>query len=568
MRAALARLLAAPLAASLILGLAEVAHADDGTAPDLVTGLPGGPTCSWNDIQPIGLGDGDETYTLGIDADLVPTEDIVSVEYSGISGTSAPVVVDTAPFTVAWTPASVDSSLDEVSAQVHLVDGTTLTSVSRCYVVTVGGSYSVATLGHPAVGETLYRVPSDTMILNVDTDGLAPRRISVTENGKTLYTGPEMAYTLNPSALYQWIDTAAATTPGTEHLVVSLTDWSGRTLSKPVDVVTVPAATIADPTVTTSTGAKVAAGGWVLEGSTLRYRTTVAVPATPSWLPGIDSWQTIASGGGADTQIVSGEGAATTTAATACLRTDTKDDCGERVSIDGTARAVSDDGTGRFTLTTVAGSTWGGATRSVTLHVYPASVLGLHGPSSATVTRGRSVKLSVLLRERYGDENPVGGETLAVQFRAATWKTWHTVTTVTSSGSGWKSVSVTPTANGSYRVVHADRPGHAGPSTSPAVAVHVRGTVRITAVTAHPTRRHATTVKVTTSPAESGATVRLERWTGSHWRSVATARTSSSGRARLSAELPRGTVKLRVVRAATARYSTAVSPSRTIHVAP
>ncbi|HWK91218.1 MAG TPA: hypothetical protein VNR17_03045 [Luteimicrobium sp.] len=566
MRTTWSRTIALPLAAALALGVATMAVADTpAPSPDLITGLPAGPTCTGKDANLIGLGDGSATYTLGIDPELVPEDEIASVRYYGLSGI---VEVDSPPFTTTWTPAeTVGTGESDVHAEVQRTDGTVVSSSTHCYLTSTGdATVSVQGGDTDQIGARQYRVPHKTKILDVRTTALYPRRITVSEDGKQRYDSGELAWTMSPRPVYYWVDNAAATTPGTSHDVVTITDWSGRVITKPIDIVTIQAASIATPTITTSTGATVSANGWVLENSRLRYRTTATIPSLPTWtLPGIDAWQTTADGGNA-TQIVSGVGAPET-AANACLRTEEENDCGTSVPIDGTASARSDDGAGRFTFTTVAGSTWGEATRSTTVRVYPAATLTLKASGSTTVTHGQSLRLATLLREHDGFRNPIGGETLTVQFRAPGWTTWHFVRTVRSSAAGSVAFTVTSTKNGSYRVVHADRPGHAGPATSSAVAVHVRSTVTTKALTAHPRARTTTRISAALSPREQGVTLTLQRWAGSTWKSLQTRRSSTTGTATFAVHLPAGRDRVRVVKSETATYVRSVSATRTVDVA-
>jgi len=143
----------------------------------------------------------------------------------------------------------------------------------------------------------------------------------------------------------------------------------------------------------------------------------------------------------------------------------------------------------------------------------------------------------------------------AVTVERATGSTWSAVTTTTTATDGSFSVTVTPSTTTRYRAVVA--------GATPVVAtVSVRP--RITDKLSYTTAKGGTKVTLVTAvtPRLAGATVRLQKLTGTSWKTVASARLGAKSTATITiGTFGTYTARYRVVLPATGTTAQAVSVS-------
>ncbi|MBI4728333.1 MAG: S8 family serine peptidase [Acidobacteria bacterium] len=190
----------------------------------------------------------------------------------------------------------------------------------------------------------------------------------------------------------------------------------------------------------------------------------------------------------------------------------------------------------------LAGKTVTGARLSALRALEDPTCLTLAAP--ATVVYGRAATLSGKLST--ADAVGLAGRVLTIRQRpygAAAFSSLGTV--VTGSGGTW-SVAVKPAKRTVYRVTFAGASSVLS-GASPARTVQVRTTVSLSV--ADTTLRLGRSVSFSgrVGPAHAGKYVRLERWTGSSWAQVKSAKTGSSGGFSGTWKPPaRGTYRLRI----------------------
>lgn len=189
--------------------------------------------------------------------------------------------------------------------------------------------------------------------------------------------------------------------------------------------------------------------------------------------------------------------------------------------------------------------------------------------SKSTVAYGTAVTVSGTLG-RGG--SVVAGQTVALQFQAAGTTTWKSVASRTTGTSGTVSASVKPTGRGHFRLAYAGRTGTdtAAPLRSAVSASRfVQVNAVVTAKASTTSIRLGSTVKVTGKavPAETGTRVSLQRWNGTAWVTVGSARQNSTGAVSLSVKpTARGSYSYRLFKNATTRIGAAASPTLRIRV--
>ncbi|WP_250030923.1 fibronectin type III domain-containing protein [Paractinoplanes maris] len=159
------------------------------------------------------------------------------------------------------------------------------------------------------------------------------------------------------------------------------------------------------------------------------------------------------------------------------------------------------------------------------------------GLSAASINYGASLT--------YSGTGPRAGDPITIERRAAGTPTWFKVTTVkTGTNLRW-SLRTTPSVTTAYRATFAGSKGH-WPAASTST-VTVRFAVSIKASTTKPKVNQKITVSGTVRPAQAGAKVNLQRYTGGKWGTVAVNTVKANGSYAIPKTIGKGTWALRVV---------------------
>ena len=354
---------------------------------------------------------------------------------------------------------------------------------------------------------------------------------------------------------------------------ITVTDWAGYVTSRSTTFWVDTPLSIAPLRITDTAGRTVTPSTWVLAGSTLRVRTSIS--ASPAYAPptydgGVSSWSVRADEGNGTVPALAGVNNAADTAHYACLNGQSSI-CPAPISIDRAWKVGPWSSTGVGHVEASAAPSAGDATQaSASYRIYPQSTAVMRS-TARTVRAGSTVTVSGrLTRVQLGtpdrDQPGIRGEVMVLQRRLALSSTWTTVATATTSSAGNVSATIPADRNAQYRWSHADHTGSAGPATSAAITLTTSPAVTLTRLTATPNARSATSFRLSSSKPQSGGSMSLQRWTGSAWKTIASAKQSSTGTATVRVVLPAGSVKLRAVAAATPSYGQGISASATVSV--
>jgi hypothetical protein len=154
--------------------------------------------------------------------------------------------------------------------------------------------------------------------------------------------------------------------------------------------------------------------------------------------------------------------------------------------------------------------------------------------STGAITVGGTVTLSGVLRNST-DNKPLVGHSVQLQTRVKGTSTWKKVTTVVSSSTGAVRATHKPTRISYYRWVRpASGEWAASTSSSPMSSVKPKLTVK-----APTSAKVGSTITVTgvVTPAVTGRTVSLQRYTGGKWKTVGSARIGSGGKVSVKTKL-------------------------------
>jgi hypothetical protein len=208
-----------------------------------------------------------------------------------------------------------------------------------------------------------------------------------------------------------------------------------------------------------------------------------------------------------------------------------------------------------------------------TAAVTPYDTSSLTHPSPSTTKDGGSVKLSTTLSDgtRHGT---VANATVTLLARPASGGTFHSAGTAKTASTGAASLTVKPTKNTQYEWQYAAHGAHAA-ATSGTWQVTVAQAVAATL--AHTSIQHGKTGEVygTVAPSASGLAVSLQYEHHGNWVTLTTAKTKKQklpnnkkvvGYALKHTFASKGTVHLRVTRAATATNAAGVSKTLTLKV--
>lgn len=340
---------------------------------------------------------------------------------------------------------------------------------------------------------------------------------------------------------------------------VTVTDWAGYVTTGSATFWVDTPASLAPLSITDAAGRPVTSSTWVLAGSTLRVRTSITT--SPAFDLGVTEWSVQADEGNGTVPALAGLNNPADMARYPCLTTPTK--CPAPIWINRTWTVGTWAHTSTAHVDAYAQAGGVPVEASASYRLYPQSTSVMRS-SARTANAGSTVTLSGrLTRVQAGtglaDQPGIGGEVMVLQRRLAESTTWTTVTAVKTPSSGYVTATFHASHNAQYRWYHADHVGSAGPSTSAAITVNARPAVSVTVLTTAPSARSATSVRIASSKPQAGATLTLQRWTGSAWKTIATARQGSTGTATVRVTLPAGTVKLRAVAAATVAYAQGTS---------
>lgn len=351
---------------------------------------------------------------------------------------------------------------------------------------------------------------------------------------------------------------------GTHRWDVTVTDWAGRTASASTTFQVDEPITMSGPTITDAAGRPVTVSSWVLDGTRLRYRTSLtrspAYDGTLSW----DVWAENGNGG----YPVAGLNNYADLNAYPCLDDAT---CTFPRTIDKTWDASWGGRTRTDVTTTLSHSSQRfpsePTVRTNSFRVYPRSAFVRTSSTRTTVTAGAATTLSARLQTPgVAFSRVFPGEVVVLEKRPAGTSTWTTVASRTTSSTGTVSVRVTPSSTTQYRWRHADHLGVAGPSTSSTTTASVRPKVALSVRTTLPTSRSLTAIDVKSSKPQRDTSVYLQRLVGGTWRTIGVEEQSSTGAAAFRVRLPAGTVKLRATTTPTTAYLAGTSPVRTLSV--
>ncbi|MBC7290303.1 MAG: hypothetical protein H5T83_03055 [Actinotalea sp.] len=346
-----------------------------------------------------------------------------------------------------------------------------------------------------------------------------------------------------------------------------MTDWAGYTNTASTTFRVDHPVSFSPLRITDAAGRAVTPTTWVLSGSRLRARTTISV--SPAYTGGIRSWSLwVEEGNG--TPALAGINDWDDRTRYPCLTVPASaTTCSGPVTIDRTWHVGDWASTsrGRVAGYTIPGPEVG---THASYRIYPRSTSVMRTTARA-VPVGSAVTVSGrLTRVEVGtlpaDQPGIAGEAMVLQQRPAGSTAWTTVGSATTSSTGAVGVTVRPARTTEYRWRHADRVGVAGPSTSPVVKIGARPAVSLAVLTSTPTARAATSVRMTSSRPQAGYTLRLQRWTGTEWKTLTTAPQSTAGTATVKVLLPAGTVRLRAVAATTPSFAQGVSPTVAVSV--
>lgn len=255
------------------------------------------------------------------------------------------------------------------------------------------------------------------------------------------------------------------------------------------------------------------------------------------------------------------------------------------ISCPGTCSHAFADGTVvTLTATPSAGSSFDGWTDGcsgdgscqLTLSADTTATAGFTQKDASRLTIGKSVTLGygtpLTVRTQLTDSTsgaPIGDATLTLFQQRASGSSWTEVTSTTTTTTGAASTSVTPKASTRYQWRYAGSAtvdAATSPTQSATVAqvVSARGTAR--------TVKSGAAVKIygTVKPSSTGATVYLQRLSGTKWRTVANVKTKRQrlpdGTSRVGyvfsvTPTTKGTLRYRTFKPATAALAKGVSPT-------
>lgn len=573
-RRAVAPVLVATL--SLVLGfVAPPASADE--APTLtVTGLPD----QDSGVTPLG-----DLWENGLVLDVEASSSAVtSVRATVVAeGVGEGLVIGedgTAPFEIPWVPSqTLDAGRFGLLVEGFDADGAAIAAEVRSVVLgaprptlTVANGWETSPATRQLVGDPTFVSWRLTL-----PESVSYRTATARLDGKVVYTwfpwGDVSPSTRRLSYGQSPVVSADLVPVGEHRWDITVTDWAGYVSTGSTTFWVDNPLSLAPLTVTDTAGRQVTPSTWVLAGSTLRVRTTITASpayATPVHDGGVVAWSLWKDEGNGTMPSLAGDNNAADTARYPCLNGQSAV-CAAPVTIDRTWKVGpwARTSTGRLGAYATP-STGQTVEASATYRIYPQSTAVMTstarsvGAGSTVTVSGRLTR--VQLGTPTASQPGISGEVMGLQRRLALSTTWSTVATARTSSTGAVSATTAVSRNAQYRWVHADHVGIAGPALSSAVTLKASPAVSLTRLTASPTSRTATSVRLVSSKPQPGASIVLQRWTGSAWTTIARGSQSTSGAATVRATLPAGTVRLRAVAVATSSYDRGVSSTATVTV--
>ncbi len=147
---------------------------------------------------------------------------------------------------------------------------------------------------------------------------------------------------------------------------------------------------------------------------------------------------------------------------------------------------------------------------------------------------------------------PLAGSTVTLQFQKSGKKKWNALGTTTSDTNGNAAFVIDPTGDGTYRVKSTAVANYSAATSDP-VKLVVGSKVKATLLTAKVKAKAKFSVKVKATPAVNKQTVKVQRQTGTTWKTMASAKTAKSGKVTVKVQAPKtkGKATYRVVAMAT-----------------